>query len=109
VNELLAVPLEEGGVIIVESVAPAHEGGSVKAARPGELVGQVKRSLEEALEPVTAAARATLLKLREAGPDEVTVEFGVQFKTELGAVISKSTGECNFKVTLRWGGADADG
>ena len=51
-----------------------------------------------------------MARLREAGPDEVTVEFGLQFTAEVGAVITKTAGECNLKVTLRWErGDDAAG
>jgi len=39
-----------------------------------------------------------------------TVEFGLQFTAEVGAVITKTAGECNLKVTLPWErGDDAAG
>lgn len=103
--ELLAVPLEDGGTVLVEiNETGGPAGGVVKAGRPGERLGRAAQSMEAALAPITAAARAALGQLRKAGPDEVTVEFGVQFRAELGAVISRSSGECNLKVTMRWGG-----
>lgn len=111
--ELLAVPLEDGGTVIVEvDEVVGRPGGVVKAGRPGEGLARAAQSVEAALAPVTAAARAALGELRKAGPDEVTVEFGVQFRAELGAVVARSSGECNLKVTMRWGRADdraADG
>ncbi|MFI9247983.1 CU044_2847 family protein [Streptomyces sp. NPDC053086] len=57
-------------------------------------------TLHDALEPVTAAARATLDQLRKAGPDEVAVEFGVDLAVEAGAVITKGQAGCHLKVTL---------
>lgn len=104
-SELIAVPLGGGGTVIVESGNPPDGRGVVKAGRgvpTAEAAVRAAQTLETALEPVTAAARATLAKLREAGPDEVTVEFGLKLTAEVGAVITKTTGECNLKVTLRW-------
>lgn len=112
-SELMAVPLNGGGAVVVESNDPAGSGGVVKAGRDGassEVAVRAAQTLEVALEPVTAAARATLAKLREANPDQVVVEFGLRLTAEVGAVITKTTGECNLRVTLLWersGGRDA--
>ncbi|PTA43210.1 CU044_2847 family protein [Micromonospora sp. RP3T] len=100
--EFLAVPLKEGGTVLVEIDEVEGRSGVVKAGRPGEMLTRAAQSMEAALQPVTAAARAALEELRTVEPDEVTVEFGVQFRAELGAVIARSSGECNFKVTMRW-------
>lgn len=97
---LVAVPLEDGGAVVVEM--DEGPGGVVKAARSGELVGRATQSLESALDAVTPAARSALAKLREVAPDSITVEFGLKLTAEVGAVITRTTGECNFKVTLRW-------
>jgi hypothetical protein len=103
-SELIAVPLGGGGTVIVES-GDAPDGGVVKAGRgapAAEAAVRAAQTLETALEPVTAAARATLAKLREAGPDAITVEFGLKLTAEVGAVITKTAGECNLRVTLHW-------
>lgn len=104
-SELMAVPLDGGGAFVVESDELAGSGGVVKAGRGGasaEVAVRAAQTLEAALEPVTAAARATLAKLREANPDQVAVEFGLRLTAEVGAVITKTTGQCNLKVTLLW-------
>lgn len=98
---LVAVPLDGGGVVVVEMDEPPT-GGVVKATRPGEVVGQAAASLESALTGIVPAARSVLARLREAGPEEVTVEFGVKLTAEAGAVIARTAGECNLKVTLHW-------
>ncbi|KWV33439.1 CU044_2847 family protein [Micromonospora rifamycinica] len=100
--EFLAVPLDDGGTVLVEVDEVEGRPGVVKAGRPGEVLTRAAQSMEAALQPVTAAARAALGELRRVQPDEVTIEFGVQFRTELGAVIARSSGECNLKVTMRW-------
>lgn len=110
-TELIAVPLDGGGILVVEA-AEGHRppeqigGGVVKAGRPGDLIRQTTQSLEAALEPVTVAAKSVMSRLREAGPDQVTVEFGLLFTAEVGAVITKTAAECNLKVTLRWDRGD---
>jgi hypothetical protein len=120
--ELIGIPLDGGGVVVVEvgdarGLPVGLPGGSgagrsgpdgvvpdgvVKAGRPAELVGRAVQSLEGALEPVARAARSMAATLREAGPDEVKVEFGVQLTAEAGAVITRTTGECNLQVTMCW-------
>ncbi len=35
-------------------------------------------------------------------PQEITMEFGVSFGAEVGAVVSKASGDANFKVSLTW-------
>jgi hypothetical protein len=112
-SELMAVPLDGGGTVVVEVGDPSSQGGVVKAGRaaaPSAGVAlRATQTLESALEPVAAAARVTLTKLRETGPDEVIVEFGLKLTAEVGAVITRTAGECNLKVTLRWERADNDG
>ncbi len=102
--ELVAVPLEGGGVIAVEM--DHVDGGVVKAGRSGQIVAEATETLEAALESVTPAAKSIVAKLRQAGPHEITVEFGVNLTVEAGAVIAKSAGGCHLKVTLHWKPSD---
>jgi hypothetical protein len=99
-SALVEVPLESGGSIVVEM--DEDVGGVVRAGRAGEVVARAARSIESALDCVAPAAEAVLSKVREARPSEVTVEFGLKLSAEAGAVISRSAGECNFRVVLRW-------
>jgi hypothetical protein len=103
---LVEVPFDDGGYVVVEMDDAA--GGVVKAGRTGEVAGRAAQSLESALESVAPAARAVLARVREARPQQVTVEFGVKLSAEAGAVITRTSGECNFKVTLRWDQRDGD-
>jgi hypothetical protein len=54
------------------------------------------------LESVAPAAQSILAKLRQAGPQEITVEFALMLTAEAGAVIAKSTSGCHLTVTLHW-------
>lgn len=104
---LVAVPLEGGGVVVVEM--DHIPGGVVKAGRAGQVVAQAAQTLEDALGSVTPVAQSILAKLQQAGPQEVTVEFGVTLTAEAGAVIAKTAGECHLKVTLHWKPGDDAG
>lgn len=97
---LLAIPLEDGGRILVESDHVLQ--GPVKVARSDELITAVSVSLRATLDPVVSASREILERLREAGPDKVTVDFGLKLTAETGAVIVKAAGEANFNVSLQW-------
>jgi hypothetical protein len=95
------LPLDGGGCILVEEPADVLE-GPVKAGRLNEAIGELPRTLQEALAPVTEAARATLDQLRKARPDEIAVEFGVDLAAQAGAVITKSQASCHLKVIMSW-------
>ncbi|WP_374776438.1 hypothetical protein OG756_30430 [Streptomyces sp. NBC_01310] len=99
---MASIPLDGGGFVLVE--APATLTGPVKAGRAGDAVHSMSRSLQQALEPVTEAARGTLEQLRTAFPDEITVEFGVDLAVEAGAVITKTGANAHLRVTVRWRG-----
>ncbi|MFG2714084.1 CU044_2847 family protein [Streptomyces goshikiensis] len=82
--------------------APAAQTGPVKAGRVSDAIHDLPETLQEALRPITEAAHATLDQLRKAGPDAITVEFGVDLAVEAGAVITKSTANCHLQVTMMW-------
>ncbi|MFF7535045.1 CU044_2847 family protein [Streptomyces bobili] len=99
-SPLTRIPLEGGGSVLVEQQLLGD--GPVKAGRLSEAIRDVPVTLQEALEPVTAAARAALDQLRKANPDEITVGFGVDLAIEAGAVITKSQASCHLQVTVSW-------
>lgn len=100
VAPLTRIPLDGGGSVLVEQQAVGD--GPVKAGRIGDAVHDVPVTLQEALEPITAAARTALDQLRKASPDEITVEFGVDLAFEAGAVITKTRANCHLQVTVSW-------
>lgn len=88
-RSLARMPLEGGGVVLFEAspepVDRLRPDGPVKAGRTADVIRDLPRTLEEALAPVGNAAQAVLTQLREAGPDEVEVEFGVDLSAGAGA------------------------
>ena len=99
-SSLIEVPFDDGGYVVVEMDDSAV--GVVKAGRTAEVAGRAAQTLDSALESVAPTARAVLAKVREARPQEVTVEFGVKMGGETGVIIAKGTAEVNFKVTMFW-------
>lgn len=104
-GSLARLPLEGGGSILFEvsEVSEIAE-GPVKAGRIGNAIHDLPRTLQESLRPVTDMARVALQQLRQAGPDEVVIEFGIDVATEAGAVITKTEAGCHLTVTVAWRG-----
>ncbi|MFE2174423.1 CU044_2847 family protein [Kitasatospora sp. NPDC059462] len=102
---LARVPLEGGGSILIEAADP--EVGPVKAGRLGEAIRDLPTGLSTALEPVTDLARTVLRRLRDAGPAEVEVEFGVDLATEAGVVITRTAANCHLTVRMVWRGDES--
>jgi hypothetical protein len=103
---LMEVPLDGGGVVVVEvgeAEVPADQ-LQLASDGPGPLVARARQALETSLAEVTPAVRAFCQGLREAAPDEFTVEFGLKVGGETGLVIAKGTAEVNFTVSMTWRG-----
>lgn len=106
-SELIRIPLEGGGSVLVES-ATRGPGGPVPATRDGRpRMAEAAETLEHALTSVRRASQAVLTELGKAGPDEIEVEFGVTLSAEAGAFIAKVASEAHLTVTLLWKRADA--
>ena len=84
-------------------VAPVLADGSSPVGWSDRLE-TAKKTLREALAPVTAAATQVVDSFQKAGrrPDEIEVTIGVTLDAKLGAVISSASAEAHLDVTLRW-------
>lgn len=69
-----------------------------RPAGPGEVVGRIR----DAIAPAVEAAKVVLEKVKEIGPDEIEVKFGVKASGEASWLVAKAAGEGNFEVTLTW-------
>ncbi|MFC9247407.1 CU044_2847 family protein [Streptomyces sp. NPDC057136] len=78
--------------------------GLVQVARPGQVVARATRSLSDMLAGIRPVAENFVDGFRdmERQPDEIGVEFGLSLSAEADVVISRTTGQANFKVTLTW-------
>jgi hypothetical protein len=102
-SQLIEVPLESGGTILIEAEAVSSStpmrGGAAK-----KVIEQVEQTFEAALDNVRATASAVITKLRDVpqAPEEVTVEFGIKFGAKGSIYIAGGEAEANFKVALKW-------
>lgn len=106
------LPLEGGGAILLEGTGEAVAAtgaGPVKAGRAGDALRELPRTLQQSLEPVREAAQAVMTQLRAAGPQSVTVEFGVNLAAKAGAIITSTAATAHLKVTLVWDGREEVG
>ncbi|GAA3167161.1 hypothetical protein GCM10017688_13700 [Streptomyces ramulosus] len=99
-QDLARMPLEGGGTILFEA-APAVD-GPVKVGRIAETIQELPQTLQATLAPVRETARTVLRELRQAGPEEVEVEFGVNLSAKAGAVITGGEGAVHMTVRLKW-------
>src|SRR5215475_7324002 len=96
---LIEVPLEKGGSILIEVDAPTS--GEVLR---GQAATQVIETLEKALSHVRSTADVVIAQLRSIPqtPDEVSIEFGIRFGAKGTVYIAGGEAEANFKVALKW-------
>jgi hypothetical protein len=110
---LLEVPVGDDGRMIVEvdeaeiapgstEVAAALDEGLGLAATPGQPVARARQALESMMAGLRPVLTSVAAGLRAAGPDEVTVEFGLNVGGETGIIFAKGTTGVNFTVSMRW-------
>ncbi|MEX2981127.1 CU044_2847 family protein [Streptomyces sp. C36] len=93
---------EAAGVVMVEIEEAAE--GLVRVARPGQVVARASRSLNDMLAGIRPVAQNFITSFRGMAdrPDEIGIEFGLSLSAEADVVVSRTTGQANFKVTLTW-------
>ncbi|MGQ4384803.1 CU044_2847 family protein [Streptomyces sp. SAS_270] len=102
--QLIRFRTEDGGEAIVE--IGDDEPGVVSVSRVGDAVREATGSLEAGLDRIRSVAQTTLSRLIDLPrpPQEVTVEFGVRFNAEAGAVIARTEAEGHLTVSMVWHG-----
>jgi hypothetical protein len=119
---LLEVPVGDGGRMIVEvdeadippggaeAAAVLDEGlGLASATTVGQAAARARQALESMMEGLRPVLTSVAAGLRAAGPDEVTVEFGLNVGGETGIIFAKGTTGVNFIVSMRWTRSDQPG
>ena len=93
----------ETTVVVEES-----EGMTAALKKVGLRVEALKRPIDLSCvtktiaEFLTAARKGIISAMDEINPDSVTLEVGVKFDAEVGAVIAKLTGEGHMKISVSW-------
>lgn len=105
---IVAFRLESGEEVYLEAVEEPEDGGElleagVEAGVTEEVVRKASETLEAALSKVKPAARAVVEAFRELNePDEIGLEFGIQFKTSVEAFVLSGEANAAFKLSLKW-------
>jgi hypothetical protein len=93
-SQVVRYSVDDGEVVLFE-IAPVD---AFTPASSDRVVGRVR----EAIGPALEAAREVLDKVKEHGPDEVEVKFGVKVSGTMNWMVAKAATEGNFEVTLKW-------
>jgi hypothetical protein len=99
-SELMSVPVPGGGALLVE--VTDDEPGMARASRVGDTIEAAAVSLASVLQPIRQVAEEARDAFREAGPDEIEMEFGVKLTAEAGAILARAGTEGHLKVKLVW-------
>ncbi|MGE5340381.1 MAG: CU044_2847 family protein [Candidatus Omnitrophota bacterium] len=101
-KQLVEFPSSNNDSILIEIEVP-DEGGAFEVSRGGAIVRATK-SFEFAMDAITPIADCLIgrLKNSECKPKEIEVEFGVKINVDAKIIITSSSLEANFKVTLKW-------
>lgn len=70
----------------------------------GEVTQKTDEMFEEGLRLIESVTDSFVKRVQglEKVPAEFSVEFGIVFKADLGAIIAKTSAEANLKITLIW-------
>ncbi|MEU1625194.1 CU044_2847 family protein [Streptomyces sp. NPDC020096] len=107
-GQLTRIPLDGGGVIVVETDEGPDGGddevGRTRVGRGQDTVRQTAETLQSTLARVQPALTAVVGQVRGLAqpPDKVSVEFGIKITAEAGAVIARAATEANFTVKAEW-------
>ncbi|AZQ69927.1 MULTISPECIES: CU044_2847 family protein [Streptomyces] len=105
---LLRVPLESGGSVLVEIDEDPQ--AVVRVARGGGTVAHAAETLERGLDSVREAAHAVVGRLTDfpRQPNKITLELGLKLSGETGVFLAKTAGEASLTLTLEWDGQRPD-
>jgi hypothetical protein len=93
-SQVVRYSVDDGTTVLFEVEPP--EGFEQASAE--RVVGRVR----EAIGPAIEAAREVLDRVKEHGPREVEVKFGIKVSGTMNWMVAKAATEGNFEVTLKW-------
>jgi Trypsin-co-occurring domain 1 len=105
-SELLKFNSEEGATVLVE-VADDPRESVTRGGRTQTAVVEARESLERVLGQLGPMVKGIVSELRSTAdwPDEVEIEFAVKVSADSNVIIARVGGEANFRIALRWSGA----
>ncbi|GHF04680.1 CU044_2847 family protein [Streptomyces morookaense] len=105
---IISVPLENGGSVLVEIDDDPQ--AVVRVARGNGTVPHAAHTLERGLDSVRDAAHAVVGRLADlpSRPSRITLELGMKLSAEAGVFLAKTAGEASLTLTLEWDGDRPD-
>ncbi|MGI5473268.1 CU044_2847 family protein [Streptomyces sp. CA-132043] len=102
--ELLTMEVGDGSdAVAVFEIDPGRLDGDLDLAAGGHgALTRARRSLDEAMEQVKPTLSRVVQTIRELGPDQAEIEFGLKVGGDTSVIIAKGTAEVNFAVRLQW-------
>lgn len=101
-------PLEDGGVILIESADDKKAGtGFVRGAANSDegVADKAAHSFDQAVDNIRKSANTLVSKLRGLSepPDEMEINFSLKASGEVGSLfVAKGGAEASYNVSLRW-------
>lgn len=102
---LLGLPVDSASdELLVFEVDRSEVADDLVLASPesGQVVAKANVTLDQALARLKPSLRKMIDVLKDLGPDEAEVEFGLKIGGESGVVIAKGTAEVNFVIRMSW-------
>jgi len=109
-KNLVEYELENGATIAFETDEEFEEDGPTRLSGgdSSPIIKKADKTLKEVSQRIGPAAETILSSLRDINtPEEIEMEFGLNFKLGAGLVVAKADSEVNFKVTVKWVNKDA--
>lgn len=106
--ELAEFKLEDGSVILVETISTKRGNRNELLSTNGEPVKRAVTTFKETIDSMKGVAETAINSIKEIvnPPKEVTLELGIKLSGETGAIIAKASAEGNIKVTFKWIGLE---
>jgi hypothetical protein len=89
---------------IIIDISGASTLGFKEFSNSGVVASKSAEMFNHGMELIEKVTNAFVKKIGglESPPEEFSVEFGIGFKADLGAIIAKTSAEANFTIQLKW-------
>lgn len=91
---------DEGDPVVFE--VDEYDFGMERVSKGGDAIVEAGRKIEDILAGVRPALSTLMTALKNLGPSEHEIEFGVKLNVQAGVIVAKTATEGHFVVKLRW-------
>jgi chaperonin cofactor prefoldin len=103
-TKLVEFQVGEGKTILIEVDEVESDEIRPVSKSPGDIAAKARKTFAEALETIKLMVRDIKQQFDDLpnSADELEVKFSIKLSAEVGAVVTKVSGEANYEITLRW-------